>query len=193
VIEVERGLPGEADLRQALRVCGVAAVIIRPAVDNPLRLKSVVETAQAAGAAVLIANDVAMARAIRADGAHLDIGAEEDESDAVERYEAARRALGKSASIGVGAGRSRHAAMLLGERGAEYVAFGPAPQEELADLIDWWAEMFVVPCVACIEAIECAAPLAATGADFIALTAGVRSDLAAELGQLGQALSSVEV
>jgi thiamine-phosphate pyrophosphorylase len=64
--------------------------------------------------------------------------------------------------------------MRLAEMGADYVAFG-APEgsidtiDNIADLIGWWAEIFVVPCVAWnIDRIADAERLAALGADFIA-------------------------
>ena len=58
--------------------------------------------------------------------------------------------------IGADAGRSRDDAMALGEAGADYIAFGiPAhvedrttAEERQCDLINWWSEIFEIPCVA---------------------------------------------
>jgi thiamine-phosphate pyrophosphorylase len=59
--------------------------------------------------------------------------------------------------------------------GRDYVAFGPDPGSDIdainqcADLIAWWAGIFVVPCVAWnVDSAAEAARLAALGADFIA-------------------------
>jgi thiamine-phosphate pyrophosphorylase len=63
--------------------------------------------------------------------------------------------------------------MVLAELGADYVAIGPeagmAPGLDQAELIAWWSEIFVVPCVAWdVETPEDAEMLARFGADFIA-------------------------
>jgi len=68
--------------------------------------------------------------------------------------------------------------MIMAELGADYVAFGPAEDESTrerrAELIAWWAEIFVVPCVAWdVETAEEAERLASLGADFIALSIAV--------------------
>ena len=48
---------------------------------------------------------------------------------------------------------------------------GKRGEEERAGLIAWWAEIFVVPCVAWnVETLEEAANLAALGVDFVALS-----------------------
>ena len=59
--------------------------------------------------------------------------------------------------------------------GADYVAFGPEAEstidaiDQYADLIAWWSEIFVVPCVAWnVDSAEQAARFAALGADFVA-------------------------
>lgn len=82
------------------------------------------------------------------DGVHFERGAN--------AQLAAREALGGDAIIGVSCGASRHQAMLAGERGADYVAFGPAgpvpgatpegPAER--SLFAWWQEMMEPPVVA---------------------------------------------
>jgi thiamine-phosphate pyrophosphorylase len=64
--------------------------------------------------------------------------------------------------------------MLLAEMGADYVAFGTESGtidaiDELGELIAWWSEIFVVPCVAWnIDSASGAAKLAVLGADFVA-------------------------
>ncbi len=119
--------------------------------------------------AFLFESDLEAAAELTADGVHI-------EGD-LERYAAARHALGADAIIGADCGLSRHCAMELGERGADYVAFGdPRPVtgthagERQEDLISWWAELFEVPCVAWdVEDVEMAVTLARHGADCVAV------------------------
>ena len=82
---------------------------------DPAKARPLVKLAQGKGVAVLMADDSDMARKVGADGVHLI----DDPFD----YDAARRALGPRAIVGVDVGLSRHDAMELGERGADYVAF----------------------------------------------------------------------
>jgi len=77
---------------------------------------------------------------------------------------------------------SRHLAMVAGEAGADYVAFGAfyptstkdAPTQAEPGLLTWWTELFELPCVA-IGGITVgnAAPLVEAGADFLAVSGGV--------------------
>ena len=76
-------------------------------------------------------------------------------------YTAARAKLGATAIVGAACGASRHAAMSMGEAGADYVSID-------AGLVEWWAGLFEVPCVAAEPVTpEDAEPLIAAGADFI--------------------------
>jgi thiamine-phosphate pyrophosphorylase len=67
-----------------------------------------------------------------------------------------RKALGPDRIIGASAGTSRHQGMILGEAGADYVAFGPVGETGMLGddaraedgLFQWWAEMIEVPSVA---------------------------------------------
>jgi thiamine-phosphate pyrophosphorylase len=95
---------------------------------------------------------------------------------------AARRVLGAEAMIGVTCHASRHLAMEAGEAGADYVAFGaffPTGTKDTqhvagVDLLEWWTEMFEIPCVAIggITPGNCA-PLVRAGADFLAVVGAV--------------------
>jgi thiamine-phosphate pyrophosphorylase len=135
--------------------------------------RPIVETAQQKQVAVLIADDVSAARATGADGVHLSSRPEIEDA-----YEAARSALGPDAIVGADAGESRHDAMTLGEAGADYVAFGrmadaddpDAARETQRELVEWWADVFVVPVVAFdVETAADARDLVRCGADFIAV------------------------
>ncbi len=77
---------------------------------------------------------------------------------------------------GAGGLRSRHDAMLAGESGADYVMFGEPdrrgrrlPFDELEERLLWWAELLEMPCVGYADHPDEVAPLARTGADFVAL------------------------
>jgi len=144
--------------------------------------RALVGVAQAKGVAVLIEGDAQLARAVCADGLHMPWSKEP-----VAHYGEARQIMGDRFSVGVDAGPSRDDAMALGEAGADYVGFGiPANLEdrEMARacrlaLIEWWSEIFEVPCVAFdVETSEDAAVLAHAGADFVALA--IPTDLAAK-------------
>jgi thiamine-phosphate pyrophosphorylase len=122
-----------------------------------------------------IVNDRAdLARDLGADGVHIG----QDDLP----YEAARLAVGDDAIVGVTCHDSRHLAMDAAEKGADYVAFGAffptatkAPKTKAdPNLLRWWQEFMVVPCVA-IGGItaENARTLVEAGADFLAVVAGV--------------------
>ncbi|WP_158743335.1 thiamine phosphate synthase [Acidisphaera sp. L21] len=93
----------------------------------------------------------------------------------------ARRVLGKS-MLGVTCHGSRDLAMMAGEQGADYVAFGaffpsttkePPAMAEI-ELLTWWSELMEIPCVAIggITPLNCG-PLVEAGADFLAVSAAV--------------------
>ncbi len=158
----------EAQLTQALANTSAACVLLCN-IDQQTdeMLDRLLDLVQAAGIACLVENDVACAARLGADGVHIPPDAE--------LYRRARAALGESASIGVGCGLNRHDAMGLAEMGADYVAFGPGAAgdidaiDQCAELIAWWSEIFVVPCVAWdIDDAEQAAGFARLGVDFVA-------------------------
>ncbi len=124
-----------------------------------------VQIGQAAGAAVLVEDDVALAKAVGADGVHVSAGG-------AKAIRAAAEALKPDGIVGAGNVRSRHDAMSFGELDIDYVMFGPlggAVDPQAAELAQWWAETFEVPAV---HSNPAAAPDAAddTGAEFLALS-----------------------
>lgn len=155
----------EVQLAQAIGTTDAACVLLC-GTDSAIDEKHVgrlVDHVQASGLACLIEKDCVLAERLGIDGVHI-----EAEPAA---YAAARRLLGESASIGVACGLSRHDAMLFAEMGADYVAFGSDMNavDQCADIIAWWAEIFVVPCVAWnVGSAAEAARFAALGADFVA-------------------------
>jgi thiamine-phosphate pyrophosphorylase len=97
-------------------------------------------------------------------------------------YKEAREILGPDKIIGVTCKDSKHFAMTAGEQGADYVAFGsfyPTPTKITTSiahppLLNWWQELFEIPCVAIGGiTVDNAAELVTAGADFIAICSGV--------------------
>jgi thiamine-phosphate pyrophosphorylase len=158
-----------AQLAQAMASTDAACVLLCPEESSfdHTNGESLIELVQSHGLACLIEKDAGLAEGLGADGVHIEA------DPAI--YADARKRLGESASIGAGCGLNRHHAMLLAEKGADYVAFGSDNgntidvTDQHAELIAWWSEIFVVPCVAWnVDRAEQAAKLAALGADFIA-------------------------
>ena len=163
IVEAKAGASALERLKAALAAERFASVLVMAPAGQTLdaaMARPYVETIQANDAAALIDDDAQLARTLRADGVHLR-GGETLEARARE----AREILGTRYILGAEA-HSRHDGMMLGELGAEYVAF---TGEEQADFIGWWAEIFEIPCVAFgVETPEDAAAMAQTGADFVA-------------------------
>lgn len=167
---VQSGPRALEQIALAFEAAGIASVIIQA--DTAEAAKPLIAAAQKAGAAALLAGNAQLARTLKADGVHLPVGSTEAD------YEEARNILGQRFIVGGDAGRSRDAAMRLGEAGAEYIGFGipefvgdtESARARQLDLIQWWAEIFEVPCVAFDVATPSdAEALARAGADFIAV------------------------
>ncbi len=166
----------EAQLAHVIASTDAACVLL--GVDNQttdeIHAGRLIDLVHARGIACLVRNDIALAETLGADGVHIAA------DPAV--YAEARKRLGDSASIGVDCGLDRHRAMLLAELGADYVAFGGESSDidtidQCAELIAWWSEIFVVPCVAWnVHGAEEAARLAALGSDFVAPSASIWHD-----------------
>jgi len=150
-----------------LRLKHVSDDEIRRAVDT---LRPIV---QANGTAFILNDRPDLAAELGCDGVHVG---QEDAS-----YAEARAAL-PNGIVGVTCHDSRHLAMDAGEGGADYVAFGaffptqtkePKTQADI-ELLRWWSETMVVPCVAIGGITVANAPaLIEAGADFLAVSAGV--------------------
>lgn len=164
-------------LREALKGGDVASFQLRlkHAADDEIRrtadiLRPVV---QAHGAAFILNDRPDLAAELGCDGVHVG---QDDAS-----YASARAAL-PGGIVGVTCHDSRHLAMDAAEAGADYIAFGaffPTRTKEpkasaSPEILQWWSEMMVVPCVA-IGGITVAnaRALVEAGADFLAVSAGV--------------------
>lgn len=151
----------------AVRAGDVAAVVLRMPEGAPdiAHLRAVAEAIQTHDAAVLVDGPATLATAAGLDGVHV--------SD-LRGLAAALRALKPQAIVGAGGIATRHDAMEAGEGGADYVFFGAleppaAASAETLDLVNWWAEVFEVPCVGLAATLDEAEALAGAGADFVAL------------------------
>lgn len=129
------------------------------------KLRALCAAVQGAGAAFLIEDRPDVATAIKADGVHVA---------SPNGFSRAASALKPNGIVGAGM-ESRHDTMEAGEAGADYVLFGDLDGSgeitPVADLVNWWAEVFEVPCVGVATTLEDARELATAGADFIALAA----------------------
>ncbi|MFE1602609.1 thiamine phosphate synthase [Methylobacterium sp. ID0610] len=179
--EPETGPDLAGRLAAACRAGDVAAVILRlaPADERSLvkRVKDIAPAVQETGAALVVACDgpgidpVAIAARGGADGVHAT--ADEEPGTALRDL---RERLRDGRILGAGTLRSRHAAMEAGEAGADYVLFGDdegTVPESVRAQAAWWAEIFETPCVALARSLDAVADLAATGAEFVALDAGL--------------------
>jgi len=145
----------------ALEAGDVAALLVRRHEREEMTirmLEALKPLAQERNVAVVVAGADELARRL---GAH---GVEVADRAA---YDSARKRLGASAIVGADCAASRHLAMELAEAGADYVGFANAAEGGL-DLVEWWGELFEVPCVALdpVEPEE-AGELARRGADFV--------------------------
>lgn len=159
------------DLEAALGAADIAAVLVRLADDSESalikRVKAIASTIQNAGAALLLDSRPELVARAGADGAHMT---------GADAFEAAVGGLKPDRIAGAGGLLTKHDAMLVAERGADYVMFGePDAQgrcphfDQTLDRVEWWQEVFQTPCVGFASSLDEVAPLAQTGADFVAL------------------------
>lgn len=133
----------------------------------------IVPIAQAAGIAAIVVDDTRIAGRVRADGIHIE-GGKAVLAEAIERFQS-------TMSVGAGGVKSRDDALALGEERPDYVFFGrfgydnqPEPHQRNLSLGGWWAEMVEIPGIVMAGSdLSSAETVAATGADFVALSAAV--------------------
>lgn len=153
----------------AVRAGDVACVVLRVATGEKVdtaRLTEIGGAAQRHDAAVLVDGPEGLVAAAGLDGVHVAAGPALD---------ATLRLLKPAAIVGAGGLTTRHEAMVAGESGADYVAFGALAPEtgeffRVLDLVGWWAELFEVPCVGVASTLDEVTALAEAGADFVALS-----------------------
>jgi len=168
----------DGKLSEALDAAGIAAVLLRlvPADDRGLikRIKPLAPLVQQHGAALLLDGHLEIVARAGADGAH---------ATGIDAVSEALRALKPDRIVGAGGLFSRHDAMTAGEAGADYVLFGEAEAnghrpgfEAIVELVEWWAEVFEVPCVGYAASLGEVGALATAGAEFVLLDYAVWSD-----------------
>lgn len=165
-------------VEEALSGGDVAALQVRLKEASPNKIGEVVRALKKpcarADVALILNDDPQLAAALYCDGVHVG------QSDAP--LEEARRLMGKNRMVGVTCHDSRDLAYDAAAGGADYVAFGAffptATKEALhrpdPDLLTLWQETMETPCVAIGGiTVDNARALAAAGADFLAVSAGV--------------------
>lgn len=184
-------------LAQGLSGGDVAAVLLRlsPADETSLNdyVKTLAGPVQDCSTALLIDGRPDIVRQTGADGTHAtDAGT----------LSSALALLKPDGIVGAGELASRDDAMRAGEAGVDYVMFGEPDRagqrpsfQAIIERVAWWAELFVVPCVAYAASLEEIGPLCTAGADFIAVESLVLADprgLRAAVGDLTSRLSVTE-
>ena len=186
--------PFEAPLRAALAAADVACLLVRHGARDERAAKALVRAvaavAQPLGTAVLVAADPRLAAHADADGVHVG-GVGDALADAIERLKPER-------IVGCGGLLMRDDAMTAGERDVDYLMFGePGPHGDLPDpsftldRVQWWAEIFNLPCVGYAQTLDAVGPLAAAGADFVALGDAVWGDPRGQASAMADAWASV--
>lgn len=175
-LTVEPGAGALERLSAALSAGPVEAVLVGAGANGRadiVQARQLIEVAQAKGCAALIERDARLARTLKADGVHLPFS-----TDIEEHYAEVRGILGSAMIVGASVVDFRHDAMSLAEAGADYIAFAlpdaaaddSSPRDVQLSMVQWWAEIFEVPCVAMeVDTVETAVRLASAGADFIGL------------------------
>lgn len=170
--------PFATALAAALDAGDVAAVQLRLKDKDDDSIRAAIDVlrplVQRRGVAFILNDRPDLAGETGCDGVHIG------QKDAT--YEQARAAVGPDGIVGITCHDSRHLAMRAAEQGADYVAFGafyPTKTKDAIghptpDILSWWSELTVVPCVA-IGGItpENLTPLVAAGANFIAVSSGI--------------------
>ncbi|WP_176085264.1 thiamine phosphate synthase [Martelella sp. HB161492] len=166
-------------LGDALRGGDVASVIIPQYAlgldEFQQRAEKLVALVQNYDAAAIIAGDSRVAGRARADGLHIEGGADAV-AEAVEKF---------SPKLIVGAGHSgdRHEALEIGEKSPDYILFGRLDGDSRAEahpknleLGEWWASMVEIPCIVMGGSEPASAmDVAGTWAEFVGLGRAVFS------------------
>jgi thiamine-phosphate pyrophosphorylase len=160
-----------AQLAEALGGGAVAAVLIAGTAGKGAEklAATLVEVAQGAGAAALIADDTRLAGHASADGVQIGTGFDD--------LRHAAKSFRPKRIVGAGGLASRHDAMQAGEIGVDYVFFGrphgdthDSAHPKALDLAEWWSDLMEVPAVVMAgRSLESVAEAAATNSAFVAV------------------------
>jgi thiamine-phosphate pyrophosphorylase len=177
----------------ALEAGDVAAVLLRLGDGHERALincaKSLAGAVQGKECALLIEGRFDLVARSGADGAHLT---------GVAALMEALDQLKPDRIAGAGGLASRHDAMVVAERGADYVMFGEPDAagkrpslSAIEERVRWWADVFEIPCVGYAASLDEIAPLSLAGADFVALGEFVWRDedaIASVIAEAGRTL-----
>jgi thiamine-phosphate pyrophosphorylase len=158
-------------LGAALHAADIAAVLLRlDAADERTlinRVKALAPLVQASGAALVLDGHPDLVARADADGVHLT---------GLGSFAAAVDSLKPARIAGCGGLTTRHDAMVVAEAGADYVLFGEPDArghrpsfDAILERVTWWAEVFEIPCVGFAGSADEIEPLAAAGANFVAV------------------------
>jgi thiamine-phosphate pyrophosphorylase len=133
----------------------------------------IVPIAQDAGIAAIVVDDTRIAGRVKADGIHID-GGKAALAEAVASFQA-------KMAVGAGGAKTRDDALELGEERPDYLFFGrfgydnrPEAHQRNLSLGSWWAEMIEIPVIVMAGSdLSSVETVAATGADFVALSSAV--------------------
>jgi thiamine-phosphate pyrophosphorylase len=165
-------------IAESLGAADVAAVLVSLTGDDERALlngvKALAAAAQGAGAALLLDGRPDLVARAGADGAHLT---------GIDQLNAALASLKPDRIAGCGGLVTRHDAMTAAEAGADYLMFGEPDEgghrpsfEAVLERVQWWAEVFEIPCVGHAAGWEEIALLSAAGADFVAVGSFIFDD-----------------
>ena len=143
----------------------MAAVLLPIAGDDERALlnsvKALAPSVQGAGAALLLDGRADLVARAGADGAHLA---------GIDEFSAAVASLKPDRIAGCGGLATRHDAMSAAESGADYVMFGEPDErghrpsfDAVLERVEWWAEVFEIPCVGYAAHPDEIAPLVGGG------------------------------
>ncbi len=170
-LSIPAGFSGDPSLVETVLAAGRVPCLLALGTGRQGSLGTLRQAAHRQNAALVVENDVGLAKSMGADGVHLRVGGVS--------LAQAREMLGADVIIGADCPLSRHDAMSLAEAGADYVAFGAdiggddaEAVDDLMQMIDWWSGLIEIPCAAWLPAgagPDMLGRLAGAGADFILL------------------------
>ncbi len=133
------------NLEELISSTSAVCLICDAKADN---IKSITSIARKHDIPCLVKDELTIAEKHSLDGVYFSNG-DTEELEAL--IKSLKKQLGQDFFIGVNCGFERHAAMVLGEAGADFIAFGKASDSKDADIeaeklehIKWWNELFTV-------------------------------------------------
>ena len=178
-------------LALALGSTKVACVLVRAGEGGDIKkiVKELAPVIQGAGAALMVDNDAQLVARVGADGVQIN-GAGDALRGAVET-------LRPKSIVGACNLKTKDECMTAGELDIDFLMFGEPSKDgfvqnisKTVERVNWWAEIFNVPCIGYAPREEDIAPLTAAGADFIALGDWLwtHEDVAAKLKEIAQTI-----